>query len=168
VVLSDGTALRQVAPDGKELRRAVLPGKVLTGALSPDRKQAVLMLAAAGSGAGVGFVRFDLDTWMASPALPVTLPVDGAMISWPAGADWVAVLPRDAEPWLLDPQTGSGRTAKGLIPLYSPDSRYALFAEGQVVEVANITPFSYCPPPQPWLVGSLGDQLIAAFSDPCL
>jgi hypothetical protein len=35
-------------------------------------------------------------------------------------------------------------------------------------ELVNVAPLSYCPPPLPWLIGSLGDQLIVAFADPCV
>lgn len=175
VLLGDGDRLRQVSPVGKAEHSVTLSGKVLAGALSPDGKQAILMLPPPSPDATAGFIRFDLTAWTASPVMVVSRPVTvaAAALSWPAGSDWVSVSSRGPAPWLLNPQTGDTKDAGSVPPVYSPDSRMALFADGRVVEmttgkeVANITPLSYCPPPQPSLVGRVGDQLVAAFSDPC-
>lgn len=123
VLLSDGSAVRLVDPDGTEKRKVELSAHVLTGALSPDGKEAVLLLRPSRANTTADVVRLNLSTWSAAPLQPVGRSVEFATLHWVPGAEMIRVMPERSADWMLNLKTGEAEDPLEL-QIYSPDGRW--------------------------------------------
>jgi hypothetical protein len=123
VLLADDRTVRLVAPDGKDLQQAGLAGAVIEGILSPDGKEAVLLV---NSNEQAGFQRLDLAAWTVTEWQALGRPVAYAALNWVTGKQQVHVLWREGAPSLLDLTTGEVRPVSGSPRVSSPDGRWVV------------------------------------------
>lgn len=145
VLLSDGSAVRVVSPDGKTVSQTALPARVLTGALSADGMEAVLLLASAEAGATAQAVRLSLNTLTVGEPVKLDRSVEMATVQWLPGTERVEVIPERTQHWQLDLKTGKTQPLTGEPVAYSPDGRWVvdinrggIFAAGDTSGAARV------------------------------